>query len=226
MTTNGFDIAFFGLALLSAVLGAWRGMVREIGSIFIWLIALGCGYFSAPYVAKSINPYIENQVVSLLIGGALVFVFIFVVFSVVLSYAGRSVDDGRARYLDKSLGFCFGIFRAIFIMTIIYVFSVWIWGVALPKSIETAKTRPFFNEMSRYFIDLLPDQLEGQSAEIFNQKAIDPVLNDLKSLSFENTEGQTAGQGIAEATGFAWVASQIDHLIAFVKESFQLKSVE
>ncbi|MGQ0653844.1 MAG: CvpA family protein [Betaproteobacteria bacterium] len=110
------DYAVIGIAALSILWGAWRGVVREIISLAGWVIAfLAANLFAAPaseYVPATLhNPQLR---------AALAFIAVFLValivtalFGILLSRLVRAVGLGG---LDRSLGALFGLARAALVV--------------------------------------------------------------------------------------------------------------
>ncbi len=118
---TGFDIAVLALIVLSALLGLWRGVIRELFALAAWVVALMASFAIGGTVAAML-PKLQLSDDALwlrsLLGHALVFVLAFVVLSVagfVLSRLVRAVGLGL---LDRAAGMVFGVLRGVLIIVL------------------------------------------------------------------------------------------------------------
>ncbi len=107
------DYAVLGVMGLSVVLGAWRGLVREVVSLAGWVIAfLAANLFAAP-LAETLPRSLSPPELRVLVA----FVGVFVLSLAVTSLAGlvlaKMVKAVGLGGLDRTLGGLFGVARGL-----------------------------------------------------------------------------------------------------------------
>jgi membrane protein required for colicin V production len=114
-----FDYGVLAVLGLSAVIGIWRGLVREVVSLAGWIAAVAVAAMFAGEAAALIPATSATPTVRMLIG----FVGLFIVVLVTASIGGllaakvmRAVGLGVA---DRTLGGVFGIARGALILVIL-----------------------------------------------------------------------------------------------------------
>jgi membrane protein required for colicin V production len=110
------DYAVLGVFAVSLVLGAWRGLVREVISILGWVIA----FLAANLLAGPVGPAMPQVIPTPELRVAVAFVAVFIGSLVVTSLVGlllskviKAVGLGG---LDRLLGAAFGAARGLLIL--------------------------------------------------------------------------------------------------------------
>src|SRR6478609_6963475 len=67
------DAIVIVVVLISAVLAMVRGLVREVLSIASWAVAAAAGYFFYKPLVPLVQPYVEKQIVAVIISVAVIF---------------------------------------------------------------------------------------------------------------------------------------------------------
>ncbi|MGQ0511443.1 MAG: CvpA family protein [Betaproteobacteria bacterium] len=113
------DYAVTGVLAVSVVLGAWRGLVREIISLAGWVVAfLAANLFAGP-LSVHVPDAVPTPELRVLAAFAAVFVaalFLATLMAVVLSKLVRAVGLGG---VDRSLGALFGVARAAILVLVL-----------------------------------------------------------------------------------------------------------
>jgi membrane protein required for colicin V production len=110
------DYAVAGVFAVSLLVGAWRGLVREVISVLGWIIA----FLAANLLAGPIGPSMPEAIPTPELRVAAAFVAVFVVALVLASLAGlllsgivKSIGLGG---VDRLLGAVFGAARAVLVI--------------------------------------------------------------------------------------------------------------
>lgn len=110
------DYAVLGVFAASLVVGAWRGLVREVLSILGWVIA----FLSANLLAGPLGPHMPQVIPSPELRVAVAFVAIFVGALIATSLVGlllsKIVNAVGLAGIDRALGALFGTARAALIV--------------------------------------------------------------------------------------------------------------
>lgn len=137
-----FDFAVIVVVGLSILLGAWRGLVREVFSLAGWVVAFVLALLFAADLAGLLPKSFANQSVRTAL--AAIFIFVVVLLSAGLSgkLLARAFRAAGLGVTDRALGGVFGLARG----TLITLAAVLVAGfTTLPKEPfwrEAALTRP------------------------------------------------------------------------------------
>ena len=112
----GLDWGFLGILLLSILVGAWRGLVYEVLSLFNWAAAFVAARWFAPEVAERLPTDGASEV--LRYGAAFVLVFVASVFvgSVLIWLVSKLFQAAGLRPADRALGAVFGFMRGAVVL--------------------------------------------------------------------------------------------------------------
>jgi membrane protein required for colicin V production len=115
------DYVVLGILLISGLIAAYRGFLKETLSVSSWLIAALAAVFfwpiTKPFARALIEPHILADILAL-IG---VFFLILIPASFVSFRLAEIVRESRAGPLDRSLGFVFGLARGLLVVGLGYV---------------------------------------------------------------------------------------------------------
>lgn len=119
---TGFDVAVIVVIALSALLGLWRGVIREVFALAAWVAALVCMFLLGERLGVALPleaitrdvPWLRS-----LIGYALVFIGVFVLVSVVGYVFSRLVKAIGLSFVDRALGGVFGLIRGALIVVLL-----------------------------------------------------------------------------------------------------------
>jgi len=130
------DYAVIGVFAVSLVLGAWRGLVREVISILGWVIA----FLSANLLAGPIGPAMPQAIPTPELRVAAAFVAVFVAALLVTSLAGlllsKFVKAVGLGGVDGLLGAVFGAARGLLIVL----------AAALLAGLTSAPRQPYWRD--------------------------------------------------------------------------------
>lgn len=121
-----FDIIVIAIMAVSGLLAMVRGFASEVLSILSWVVAILAVLLLYPLLLPLVSGFLEPQLLAL--GVTVLGIFLVVYFAIsALTY--RWIDrahGGEISFLDRSLGFVFGVARGLFIVAIAYLFFTWL----------------------------------------------------------------------------------------------------
>ena len=130
------DYAVAGVFAVSVLVGAWRGLVREVVSILGWVI----GFLAANLFAGPLGPSMPEAIPTPELRVAAAFVAVFLAALLLSSLAGlllsrivRSIGLGG---MDRLLGAVFGVARGLLVVA----------ATALLAGLTSAPTQPYWRE--------------------------------------------------------------------------------
>jgi len=130
------DYALIAVVGLSALVGIWRGLVREVFALAGWIAAIAVAMLFAGEAAKLIPSGFATPLVRTVIAFTVLFVVILVTVSVaglLFTKAARAVGLGLA---DRTLGGVFGFARGALILLVL----------ALAAGLTAVPKEPFWRE--------------------------------------------------------------------------------
>jgi membrane protein required for colicin V production len=154
-----FDYAVMAVIGLSALRGAWRGLLSEVFGLIGWIAAffIACRYveFAVPYIPAN---WPGGALTQWVIAFAVIAVGVVLVASVMGALLARLVEASGLGGVDRSLGLMFGFARG----AILVVLLVALAGLTeLPKQEfwRHALLRPYAEQGVRELKSLLPEPL-------------------------------------------------------------------
>lgn len=117
-----FDYAVIAVIVLSALRGAWRGLVVEAFSLVGWIAAFALGARYAGRVAPWVPAdWPGGALTQWLVGFAAVSIGVILIASVGSALLGRLTEASGLRSVDRSLGLLFGLARGVLLVLVLYV---------------------------------------------------------------------------------------------------------
>ncbi len=116
---TGFDIAVLVVVALSALLGLWRGVIREVFALGAWIAAIVGMFLFGEKLAQMLPLAVDTPWLRSLSGYALVFVGIFVALSIVGFLFSKMINAMGLSFIDRALGMMFGIVRGVLIAVLL-----------------------------------------------------------------------------------------------------------
>jgi membrane protein required for colicin V production len=156
---NTVDIIIIALVFLSAIIGFWRGITREILGILSWVIAVVLTYFFHTIPQPLVGILISNQFFSDLVSTLIVFLTSLIILTSITYSFSDAVKSSIVGGADKVLGFLFGSFRGFFLIGILA------FGVSkfllknsdgVPKAITESRLIPIANLMVKQLVQSIP----------------------------------------------------------------------
>ncbi len=155
MTFLFSDFFFISIIMLSSIVGIFRGLVREIFLLFIWIISFWCSFTYYEIFSKNIH-FIDFLLIKDLIGYFLVFIFTFLFFRILYYFIDKLISKFKFLLIDKIFGFIFGFFRGfILIVFIILFFDLFILNQDIKVLLGNSNFVYFFEFFSDFLIQFL-----------------------------------------------------------------------
>lgn len=155
------DLFFLAIVVISAVIGLFRGLLREALSLAAWILAFVVAYRYGPMAAGHLEAYISVPSVRLATAYAVLFLATLIAGAIVNYFVGRMVKATGFTGTDRTLGLLFGAARGVVLITI---------GIMLAR-LTVVHEDPWWQESvfilylepwAEQMRDLLPDNMEQQ----------------------------------------------------------------
>lgn len=181
---NSADFIVAAVVLISGVFALVRGLVHELLSLGAWIGAGVATYYGIDHVIPVARNLTEVQPVADIGAGAVLFLAVLIVLSVLTRILVKQVRQSSLGALDRSLGLLFGLARGALIVAIAWLVAAWAYQKEpFPDWVAEARSLPLVQEGARTLYELLPEGLRPEEVPPALQSA-----EGLKSITFEDLE--------------------------------------
>jgi membrane protein required for colicin V production len=153
---NGLDLAVGIVLLISALLAFMRGFVHEVLSIAAWVGAVLAAVHGLPFARPFARSIISIDWVADSAAAVLIFLVVLLVLSIITNAIARSIQKSALNNLDRSLGFVFGLARALVILGVGLIIADWLTAAERPIWMKRAKTLPIIELTAEGLKAILP----------------------------------------------------------------------
>jgi membrane protein required for colicin V production len=161
---NSLDLAVGGVLLLSALLAFVRGFVHEMLSIAAWAGALAAATYGLPYARPFVHKVIPIVWAADAAAAVVIFLAVLLTLSLITHAVSRTIQKSALNNVDRSLGFIFGLLRAVVILGVGLIVCDWLTDRDRPTWVRTAKTLPIIEYAADGIKALVPPSFMAPSA--------------------------------------------------------------
>jgi len=115
---NGADLVILGILLVSIVVSLFRGFIKEVFSILVWMAAIFAAFRVAGPLAGALEPIIDLPSARLIVAFAAVFVLVLIVGGLISFLVGKMVEKTGLSPTDRLFGGLFGLARGLVIVVL------------------------------------------------------------------------------------------------------------
>lgn len=152
---NTMDLMIVAVVGLSCLFGLWRGFVREVLSLLVWIAALFIGGIYGAHLAGVFEPMIENATARFALGFFVLALATLLLGGLINHFLVKLVQLAGLSFSDRLLGAIFGVARgavvvtiAVFLLSTAYAAEPW-W--------QQSQLVPWFMQLAEWFQVLLDD---------------------------------------------------------------------
>jgi membrane protein required for colicin V production len=113
------DLVLLGVIGLSSLTGLFRGAVKEIIALGIWIVAIWMGYNHAQNLTPWIQFYVQSSTASTVIAFGIIVLAVLITGGILNFILGLMLRRSGLSSIDKILGACFGFARGVFIVSLV-----------------------------------------------------------------------------------------------------------
>jgi len=148
---NLFDLIFMALGAIFIITAFFRGFVKEIFSLFNWIVAFALSYLLAPFVSKFFNSSSISSEITDIGVRSVIFVTVFFITMIATSSMCKECQKRVPDTFDKSLGVLYGLTKTLLVFGIMYAVFVNSVALFLDKKIDkNSKEYPKFLKEARF----------------------------------------------------------------------------
>ncbi len=156
------DLILAAVMLISALLAVMRGFTCEVLSLVAWGVAAlaAIGALLSDDLKAFAVQYIPTQVVAYIVLGAVVFLVVLIVMSLISVKLADLVLDSSVGPFDRTLAFFYGLARGLMLVVVLYLFYIWF----IPREkhddwVRKAHSLPAIESVGQFVISFLPDEI-------------------------------------------------------------------
>ncbi len=178
---NWADFAILGIIGLSVLIGIWRGFIKEIFALAIWIAAGVAAYFFAGRVEGLLEQWVSVPSVRLAIAFVIIFVVALLLGGLVGFLVGKLVESTGLTGTDRMLGLVFGVVRGVLIVVCLVMLAGLTPAPKKDAWWQQSVLLDHFTELAVWAKTKLPDSLakhfdfEPEEPQIGESVTLDPV---------------------------------------------------
>ncbi len=201
LPVNGLDLAVGAILLISALIAFVRGFVHEVLSIAAWIGAVVAVIYGFPFIQPHARGLIPINWAADAAAAVAIFLIVLLILSIATHAVARAIQKSALNNLDRSLGFVFGIARAIVILAVGLIITDWLTERERPRWVETAKTLPVIEMAAEGLISVLPPSITPPTLAPKSEALIkaEEAINTAKTLERLNRPAAEAKEKTPEA---------------------------
>ena len=115
------DLFLLGLVALSTLVGIWRGLVKEVMSLVIWIGAIWLAWQFSPDLSPALAEWLSQPTLQLALAFAIIFTGTVVIGSLLVYLIGKLVDASGLTGTDRLLGAVFGTARGLILVAALII---------------------------------------------------------------------------------------------------------
>lgn len=116
---NWADFAILAIIALSAIIGFFRGFLREVIGLVTWALAFYLAFISAQAISGWFEAWISSSSIRIGVAFAVIFLAVLIVGAVFNFIIGRLVNKTGFAGTDRTVGGAFGILRGAAILVLL-----------------------------------------------------------------------------------------------------------
>lgn len=152
------DIAILAIVAVSVLVSVFRGFIKEVFSILVWVAAIFAAFQVAEPFAESLAPFIELPSARMIVAFAAVFLLVLVVGGLVGYLIGKMVEKTGLSPTDRLFGGLFGLARGLLIV-VLAVMLMRITPFASDPWWSESRLLPAFEQLADRAQTLLPESV-------------------------------------------------------------------
>ena len=157
---NPADLVIVAIVLISVIVSLFRGFIKEVFSILIWIAALFAAFQVSEAFAGALEPFIELPSARFIVAFAAVFLLVLIVGGLIAFLIGKMIEKTGLSPTDRMFGALFGVVRGVVVITVAVLLVR-----ATPLSQDPwwgeSKLLPTFDRLADQGLELLPDSVRS-----------------------------------------------------------------
>ena len=146
------DFIFLSLTIFSSLIGLSRGFIKEFLSLIKWLVSLYIAFISFEKTKILLSSFLKDTEILDLIAAISTFLLTFLILSLIFNFLSKFLSLKGISFIDKSLGFLFGLLRMILIFCLIFIiYTDVFYNQEKPSWFNDSYSIKYVEKLSIYF---------------------------------------------------------------------------
>jgi len=120
---SSIDYAILVVIVLSALIGIWRGFVREALSLLIWVVAFWVAYSWSQTLAPMLDGFIVDPGLRLIVSFVVLFLAVHIVGFIVSRLLSVLIRSVGLKGVDRVAGGGFGLLRGVIVIAVLVLLA-------------------------------------------------------------------------------------------------------
>ncbi len=155
------DLFFLAIVAISAIIGLFRGLMREGLSLAAWILAFVLALRFGPLAAEHLTAYVSVPSVRLATAYSVIFLATLIVGAIINYFLGKMVRATGFSGTDRTLGLLFGVARGVAII-VIAIMLARLTVVSEDGWWKESQFVSYLEPWAEQLQDWLPDDLDKQ----------------------------------------------------------------
>ncbi|MES2661690.1 MAG: CvpA family protein [Pseudomonadota bacterium] len=143
------DLAIIAIFIISTIISLWRGFLKELLSLLVWVAAFVIAQFMSPFLYEPLSTYVQPPILARMVSYIVLFFTTLLLGSLVTRLLLSLLSGAGLSVIDRMLGVVFGLARAGIIITVIFTIVRFFQFDQLPLFQESILL-PYFDDFERW----------------------------------------------------------------------------
>lgn len=157
---NEADYVIIGICLVSIVVSLFRGFIKEVFSLLVWIVAVYAALQASGPIAVRLEGFIEVPSVRVITAFVGVFVLVLVVGGLITYLLGKLVATTGLSGSDRLFGAVFGALRGVAIVVAAVIVAAFTPFVEDPWW-QQSLLLPEFEKLGRWLVGQFPESIQS-----------------------------------------------------------------
>lgn len=158
------DIVILAVIGISVIVSLFRGFIREVFSLFVWVLAIWLGLQFSGFLAGALEPWIELPSARVIIAFVGIFLVVLVIGGLVNYLLGRLIETTGLSPTDRLVGALFGALRGVAIV-LVAVIVLSLTPFTEDPWWEESRLLPEFERLAEWAMEFLPESVREYLSE-------------------------------------------------------------
>ena len=174
------DYCILAILAISALVGIFRGFVREVFNVGTWILAVVLSMAFAGLFAEKLENVIETPSIRLIVANVSIFVAVLFVGALITHLVSKTVRATPFSGPDRALGAGFGVVRGSLIIVVILM----LLGLTVAKEDPWRKESafvPYFEPAASWLEQQLPEKWKNLLKPAEKEPKLNKLIGSLES---------------------------------------------
>jgi len=150
------DIVIVAVVLLSVITGLFRGFVKELIALGVWVFAFWFAYHYGSMLTPWVGKYVHDKTVLTIVEFVIILLASLILGGLINAFIGLLMRKSGLSGTDRLLGMGFGFIRGVFIVAILIV-GIRITGMPFEQYSKESKLYTYFDPLVAWLSSYVPE---------------------------------------------------------------------